>query len=54
MINVLIEEYIGCTGILEEQWADLVSRSQGGITEEVMFQELLGEHVGVQQVEKNV
>lgn len=38
--------------ILEEQWADFVCKSQEGITEKVMFQEHLGEHV-VQQVEKN-
>lgn len=38
--------------ILEERWADFVSKNQEGITEEMMFQEHLGEHV-VQQVEKN-
>lgn len=48
---ILIEESTGCNMILEEQWADFVSKSQEGSTEEVMFQEHLGEYVN-QQVEK--
>lgn len=42
MTNVLKDEYIRYHGILEEQQADMVSRSQEGITEEVMFREHLG------------
>ena len=51
MINVLIDKYTGCNGIFEGQRAEMGSRSQEDITEEVMSQNHLGE-CRVQQVEK--